>query len=383
MKARLGLWMAIKKYLEAGLEWISGKSRITVVFNGNFIIIRVYPDYPSDQHEVSLFLKIYEHEKSVKVVDLVGNGYGSGLQEGGYGALIFNLGLQAIYSFFEVKYGSDEATSIRVHGYLSSVGDPINEPEKSQCKERRKGFWSGFGFELKELSKSTIQMTACLKELKLRRGTPTINGTPRVINLDNFWPQEKRPSILSEDIDALKEIDLTKFSLTSCPKEVDVESAWRGLLKWSKVVRYTIWLGFCTLIGYLSFLTPNTIDSLIFLACGTFCGYLVAVYLENRLWRYLPSYKRHQVLQDKRCKKIAEVKESIQYLERSNNGFLWRLKVAIPPEERNRFDVFEEMINASNKQYFSSVSEYYVEYEYYLSKAQKNVNSDERRLEKI
>jgi len=202
--------MSTKQKLSKGLEWISGKTKITVQSDGNCLDVELYPDYPNERSSISLFLNI-QRNKRVRVMDLVGNGYYTHYQDGGYGTLIFNIGIQALYAFYGVTTSDPLTHEIVVFGQISSSGDPSDEPERSECGDRRNGFWSGYGFKLKEPDAFDTPMKAKLVDLHLRGLGVTVNGTPRIVELEDFWLKGEAPSLFKSDLQILMDVDFEQF----------------------------------------------------------------------------------------------------------------------------------------------------------------------------
>lgn len=366
--------MITKEQLREGIEWISGKTRITVDFDGNYLDVILYPNYPNTQTHISLFLGINGHR--VKVTDLVGNGHGSGLQGKGYGTQIFNVGIQALYALFGFQLGTESAKDISLSGTVSSIGDPDSEPEKSACRDRRNGFWAGFGFQVREPLGYHTSMKAVLSDLKLKDGRATANGASRIIDLNSFWDKSEKPLVFQEDIDALIQVDLEQFELDNCPKVSDIERAWDASIICSKVIRNITWISLSTLVAYASFAKLDLPDAISITFSGLIASYLLAFFVDNRLWLFLPPYKRYRHLQEKRGDTISRVKKYIQDIEQSHNGLLWRLREIIPINGSDRVDVLEELLEASKKQYFFKISDHYIEYKYFIDAAKKVIGKE-------
>lgn len=347
--------------LQHGLEWVSGKTKITVQYSGGYLDVFLYPDYPNEQRSICLYLGIIGNR--VSVTDLVGNGYQSGFQSDGYGTLIFNIGIQALYAFFGVKPSDQEAKEIRVTGKVSSVGDPGDEPERSKCGNRRNSFWASFGFLIKEPNNFDTTMKARLSDLHLKVGGLTTNGTPRTVTLEEFWLKGEAPKLLTLDLEALMAADLEQFQLDQCPTEEMLEAQWDKAISHSRGIRRSLWLLMVSVCAYIAFISFRPLDA-ISVSCGAvFVSFLLSSYIDNRIWNLLPSYRRYRDLREKRCEIITNIKDYIQELESSHNGLIWRLHRGLKEVDSSLADdIFTEMAEDSKKQYAFKLSDCYENY---------------------
>lgn len=361
--------MVTKEQLEKGIEWISGKTKITVEYDGSHVDIALYPDYPNEQSHISLFLDIQWNNR-VRVTDLVGNGYYSDYQGGGYGTLIFNIGIQALYAFYGITPSDPLAHEIVVFGKVSSSGDPDEDPARSECRDRRNGFWAGHGFKLKEPEEFDTTMKARLVDLHLRVGGMTANGTPRTVELEEFWLKGEAPTLFKSDLQALMSANLEQFNLEACPTKADIEKAWTKAVRASKAVRLALWTLLSGASIYLSFLLLDPLEALSFSLAGVFGSHLLTLLLDSRIWQYFPSYRQYRKMQDKRGEVIAGVRGYIEALEESHNGLMWRLHQGLKGLDATLADeVFADMAEASRKQYAFRLSDRYEDYKRFVESA--------------
>ncbi|MCU7841597.1 MAG: hypothetical protein KZQ94_19740 [Candidatus Thiodiazotropha sp. (ex Troendleina suluensis)] len=109
--------MVNKSKLRHGLEWISGNTKITIQLKNNdtHMDVVILPDYPKEKDRVVLYLR-FHGDHTVEVQDLHGNGISSGYQKCGYGKQIGNIGIQAVYAFYEFSFGDSVARDIMLIG---------------------------------------------------------------------------------------------------------------------------------------------------------------------------------------------------------------------------------------------------------------------------
>ena len=363
--------MITKEQLQHGLEWISGKTKISVDKSSDYIDVKLYPNYPK-QTKISLFLKIESDEK-VQVIDLVGNGYNSGYQCGGYGRLIFNIGIQALYTYYGMPMNDPLAKKIHVYGEASSIGDPPEEPAKSECCDRRNKFWSDFGFELNDQKAFKTPMETTLADLKLRDGEVTKNGTQRIINLEKFWLNGEAPELLESDIQAFMSVDLEQFNLDECPTQKDLDTAYNVAEVHLKFLRIFIFLTLSALSVYWSFRLLETSDAFSYSIIGILFSYIIDRSFSYSIWRFLPAYQKYDRLFTQRVKMISGVKGYIVEVEQSYNGLLWRLYPGIKDFDESLSDnVFNDMAKTSKAlNSFILADNRYKEYKHFMETAKR------------
>jgi len=174
--------------LERGIEWVYRKTKVQVVFNGNYLDVLVHPNVPKETYPIQLMINI--SEKAAYIDDLVRNGYGAEYCNSGYGTLAMNIAIQALYVVYEIEPGCIDAQNISVAGEVVPTGDPEG-PAGHDCRDRRNHFWSSFGLVLDEPDQFEANMRASLADLHLKIGGLTSNGTPKTVELENFWETGK------------------------------------------------------------------------------------------------------------------------------------------------------------------------------------------------
>ncbi|WMS89283.1 hypothetical protein [Pleionea litopenaei] len=355
--------------LKQGLEWIEGRTKITIEVCGNNIDIHLYPDYPSEKNRVSLDLCIV-YGNRVWVRDLLGNGFSSGIQNKGYGTLLFNIGIQVIYTYFGIAQGNPEANNILVSGKTSSVGDPGNEPAKSECRDRRNGFWSNFGFKLKEPDGFFTPMKAKLSELHARLDGKTENGTLYGLDLEQFWLKGNAPLLFESDIRSLMKLDIESLDLDICPTQDDIEGEWVKAVYWSKIIRKTLFCGLSVVAVYFAFSWLDLLHAFSMSFTAIFICYFLSMYLDERSWRYLPAYKKYNLLQNKRGEIISNARQYIKELEKQHNGFFWRLYQGLRVIDQSlSANIFNEMSEHSKSLYTYFLADRYDDYAKFIRAA--------------
>ncbi|MEW8458382.1 MAG: hypothetical protein AB2710_20005 [Candidatus Thiodiazotropha sp.] len=331
-----------------------------------------FPDYPKETDRIVLYIR-FHGENTAEVQDLHGNGKSSGYQKCGYGKQIFNVGIQALYSRYEISFGDPLGKEIEVKGETSPVGDPETEPDRSTCRDIRNGFWSEFGFHVYDPNAFRTYIHASLSELVIRGGK-TANGALCEISIDEFWPIGEAPTIFQSDIDALMSVEFGQFNLDSCPSLDDIYREWNSAVSSSRVVRYTSWLVLSGLSIHLSLFLHETKNIIVLSVVGVFFGYLVAIFVENKVWQRLPRVKRHWQLLERRNSILENVSGYIENLETTHNGLLWRLQKGLCQFDSVFEDsVYVEMAEQSRRQlpYLMTKSDKYEHYIDFMNNAKR------------
>ncbi len=365
--------------LRHGLEWIEGKTKITVDYDGSYLDIVLYPDYPNEKRNITLFIGVNEVSGKVRITDLVGNGYSTGYQNHGYGILIFNIGIQALHILFNTELGAATTKTITITGGVSNSGDPENEPERSQCRDRRNGFWMDYGFKLSDPLGFKTSMKANLNDLRLRTGKPTPNGTPRLVALNQFWRKGSSPSLFLSDIEKLASLNFDQFNLHLCPSRQDVDRAFNNSLRSLRYVERLLLISSSIGCIYLGFYYFDPFNAATFSLGGIFCSYLLVLTIGSRLWRYFPSYKKYTALSESRGNTRSKTKAYIWQIEESCNGLLWRLHQHLQSYSAFKNDTFNALANASKKQETSVLVDHYREYIRYMNVAKNNILNSETK----
>lgn len=370
--------MVTKKQLNHGLEWVNKKTKITIAYEDcGHLDIFLYPDYPNEQKKVVLFLKVNESDGRVHVTDLMGNGHESGLQNSGYGTLIFNVAIQTLYAIYEIDFGNASAETITLSASVSSSGDPTDEPYRSECRDRRAHFWSKFGFQLHEPSEFHTNMKASLNQLHLCNGEPIGNGSPRLVGLDQFWLKGHAPKVFQSDIDELLAIDFFQFNLDSCPSRNDVDQALYATLFWARCITRTLTVIFSIGIFYLTLPYVDSIMAILFSFLGIFGWYVLLQILDGKLWAALPSYRKYVNLSEMRGKIISSLKDYIRGVEDKNNGLLWRLHQSLQTIDNFKSDIFNELAEASKRQNAYVLADRHEDYREYMTIAKTMVTKND------
>lgn len=361
--------MFTKEDLRHGLEWIEGKTKLIVDCDGSNLDIVLYTDYPVNKKYITLFLSIDESSGRVRVIDLVGNGHSTGLQNQGYGILIFNIGIQALHIFYNMKLGAATTEKITISGTTSNSGDPENEPERSQCRDRRNGFWMDYGFKLSEPTAFKTAMKARMCDLQLRAGAPTANGASRLIQLDQFWLKENAPILHQADVQKLMSIGFEQFNLDACPSTEDLNQISDAAIDWSNGIRLILlfFIGAGVLCTTINFFDPFTAIGTALL--GLVCGYFFLDGFYERLLSLTPHYEKYSRLSDIRRETVSAIKNYIIKLEDEHNGLLWRLHQHLGTREPFKNDTFKELAHASKQQNPYYLADNYQVYTQYITAA--------------
>lgn len=365
--------MISKDQLKKGIEWVSKKTKITAKYRNRYLEIKLYPDYPNEQNSIYLYLKIQSDNKVV-VTDLLGNGYNTDYQNSGYGTLIFNIAIQALYALFGISNNGTLASQINVCGMVSSQGDPEEGPERLECRSRRNSFWEKRGFKLKEPEAFDTYMKARLIDLVIRSHGITANGTPRSVSLCEFWPTGKAPDLLRSDLQALISIDINKLSLEECPSKSDIENTLIKANLVSRITRWVIRILLSSISIYLIILLAGPIDTLkssLFVILGS---YVVSLLVDSHIWKHLPYYKEHYELQEENNAVIRKVKTYIERIETDHNGLIWRLHHGL--KGYDTFidnEVFSELAAASKKQNVFKLEDEYEDYIRFIRSARDTI----------
>ncbi len=355
-----------KEHLEQGLEWISGKTKISVKHNHNFIDVTLYPNYPNKDDHINLFLKI-GWDKHITVTDLIGNGYNSRYQGQGYGSLIFNVGIQAIYCFFKETDSEFDPTQIKITGSVSDSGDPPEEPAKTECFQRRNKFWRSRGFTLKDPTKPQTSMQARLSELIMTKDGITNNGAPKYIKLDDFWLKDKAPALLKSDIDALMKVGLDLDSLSSIPTPEKIDEKWQNAIRWSRFISKPLLVIAILSVSYFSFTYLPIWDALSYSVTGLFVSYIGCYFLQGWLYTKLPIYRSYKQLQSLRGDKIRAIRNTIEKIEDSHNGLIWRIHEGLVKLNKSYDQTkFEKLAEHSKNQYFFYLQDKYEQYVHFI-----------------
>lgn len=372
------LFVVTKKQLKHGLEWIYRKTKITVSYEDcGHLDLFLYPDYPNEQKKLVLFLKVNEADGRVNVTDLMGNGHESGFQDSGYGTLIFNVAIQALYAIYEIDLGNTSTETITLSASVSSSGDPADEPYRSQCRDRRARFWSKFGFQLHDPSEFNTRMKASLSQLHLCNGGLVKNGSPRLVSLDQFWVKGYAPKVFQSDIDELLALDFYQFNLQSCPSRSDVDQALYATVSWARCIARMLPVVFGLGVFYLAFPYVDPLRGILFSFLGIFGCYVMLQFLGGKLWTALPSYRSYVELSEMRGKIISNVKDYIRDVEDKNNGLLWRLHQGLQTMDNFQKDIFNEMAEASKKQHVYMLADHHEDYREYIAIAKSVVTKDD------
>jgi len=181
------------------LEWVNGKTKITISFSEQMLFIRLYCNYPSNK-VIELSISKCILDEYFRIINLVGNGFNSGVQCQGFGKLIFNIAIQAMrYHLEEIKGLPPASMSIRVTGETSSYNDPEDEPDKTNCWKRRNAFWQSFGFVFDDPKSPRSHFRCELDKLNYNNRGVTGNGTPTFIDIHEFQVKDDKPTLSHPD----------------------------------------------------------------------------------------------------------------------------------------------------------------------------------------
>lgn len=305
--------MFTKEQLSHGIEWISGKTKITATYTEGFIggnlEVILFPDYPNTQ-SIFLYLEL-DSEDNVTVTDLIGNGYFSNYQSCGYGTLIFSIGVQVIYSYFGMASGDKAAKEIILTGKVSNREDPDEEQEKVKCGTRRNRFWSGNGFRLREPNKYNTIMKACLADMIIQKKGVTANGTPRNIGLEEFWLIGEAPELIEPVIQDSPPTGVGKNEADNCPTQAEVDQADKVFRQLSSGIERVLRLVVGILFVYMLVLNVKTWEIIPLSLSGLFVIYLILKCVKIRFGHLLPTYQQSLKLQQRRREFIYGTKDAV------------------------------------------------------------------------
>ena len=351
--------MITKAMLESGLEWVYRKTRVEVLFNGNYLDVFVFPDFPKETRSIHLMINIAEDR--ARIDDLVGNGHGTEHCDSGYGTVAMNVAIQALYAIYGVRPGSSESQSILVTGKVSSMGDP-GGTEGIECRDRRNHFWASFGLSLADMSSADTSMKAPLSDLHLKIGGTTGNGTPKTVELEEFWPIGTRPGVLPSDLVLLRSEDVETICAHKCISEDVVNNAFQRF-KRSQTIMSSI-------TGLLGLATAGIVGVLPAIGIA-----LTGVWVVNlTASRWSPAFKRWMMLDAEKRKSIGHLKAHIEQLEGNHNGFLWRVFAKFNCGELSA-ERYLDLAKASKDQYFSFISSRYEDYKYCLIHVRESLDA--------
>jgi hypothetical protein len=320
------------------LEWISGKTRILIRHRQEWIKryldIHLDTDYPKKKPHMMLMLDL--HVGWVRVTDLQNNGFGSSIQNCGYGTLAVNTAIQALRLLHRQDQQNPDGTdNPTLYGSVSSTGDPDNEPHRSECWQRRNHFWSRFGFKLHDPSVPDTGMEARLTDIKELRTCTTANGSPRWVDIGQFWPPHERPLLLPGVKEALTAITPSSLELHDSPSTENARTHRR------KAASQAHWIGRvgALIVIAITYFTIKDLSSMSVMlaaaAFGTGLSFVANDWVTAQIFARLPSYSTWEALDQRRKIAIKDVCQTIIQIEESCNGLFWRVfeaMVVLKPE---------------------------------------------------
>lgn len=156
--------------------WTKDNLSIEIIENKLQVFENLDVVFRIPNHKVSLLIS---GGSFIKIQDVQGNGYYSGLQGKGIGTLLFNTALQVL----KYKYSED----IEVMGQMSPVDDPKEPNLAEECRQRRACFWETFGFEIVTGKQHGWEwIKAKLKELNPKMSGLVLNKYSRFVNINEF-----------------------------------------------------------------------------------------------------------------------------------------------------------------------------------------------------
>jgi len=358
----------LNENLNEELEWISGKTKIYLSINSERINIHLYPNFPKTDGKIDLFLKINQFEKKVEVLDLVGNGFGTTIQDKGFGTKAFNLGIQAIYRAFGLEFRGEEASSIEVFGKLSTSGDASSEPEKSKCGERRIHFWTSFGFKLIDPNCFESAMKSSLLNLIINRDKPDLDS---FIDLNSFWLLGNEPIVLEKDICALKVVEINKLDLSKVPSKEDLDKAYNSNSKGAENTTNLAFLCLLFFTFYLKIFEGLNVewDVILFLMIALYFGLHLLVI---NIMEYTPKSRYTKRITKERADAVNAADQHIQIIESENNGLIWRLYPFVSDNFKEfKSEKYQKLSQSSYEQKYTYLSDNIDDYHQFMLRAKE------------
>lgn len=352
------------------LEWINGKTKITVEFSDGAIDVNLYTDYPNRYH-LNLYLTISQNR--VTIEDLVGNGFKSGLQQKGFGKQIVNVGIQSIRKYFQINEPQIKHETIKIYGKTSDQDDPGAEPFKTECMQRRNAFWSNFGLHLQDSMSFCTKMRGFLSELELREDGMTANGVSVLVNLCDFWAPNKVPLLNKYDVAYLETIDFSQFDINELPSLELISQVESKYQKQLDLIGNTYWL-VINLIVILTLSTFNTfIESILYSLPIMFFSYFLTPHLSYNWRDGLSSYHYSNKLKKKRNNIRDGIQNYIWNVEKEKNGFIWRVFPYLCDIDPLFCNEKNEIISKLSRENCLYNTEYYLLYIDFIAKAKRNI----------
>lgn len=321
------------------LEWSYGRTRVLVTFMATrfqtVVEVKCYPgtDKTSFQgREIKVSALISENH--ITIEDLNGNGYSSEFQNQGFGTLVVNVLILNIQEYlFRQGYDYHDRRWV-VRAEISTVGDPDEEPQKTQCRERRVHFWHRFGLTLAE-DKGEGRSECLLRDTRVvgpRSKRVTSSGAPICPLPSEFWPVGQLPELFPGTSESLREVNLDDLSIQGLPK--------RDVLKASEFGQQRYWTRFNAGLNVLAASAILTISIWAYhwqgeeadfgkISAAAFILYLACFWGANRLTSGLHNSNRKwlKIQEDLENlnKQMAEVSKAINSIEENCGGLMWRV----------------------------------------------------------
>jgi len=348
-----------------GVEYISGKTQITARYSNNCITVSLFPDYPKTEQQLSLFLKI-DGQNTVTITDLRDEGVST--TKSGYGRLIFNIGIQLLHLYFGSLKTPSIANSINILGKASPQSDlKLSQKEKILNIQYREKFWEDSGLKYVEPNNPHSEIKATLDSLNIRKEGLCGNGCSKFIDINCFWSKLRKPTFFSDDIASLHKTQLNTDKILSADELISLDKQETlAMLKAKRISQLT------TILIMLIILTSNSeylfTSTFLILALAL---YFISVYLLSmKVVDFISDYKDSKERKAEHSQGLAELKKTIETVEESNNGLIWRLHhELIIRDPKLDTETNKRLVKQSKEQFFLSISNQYVDYVEYINKA--------------
>ena len=371
--ANLHMDIRNKTKARSDLEWINKKTKITIQYQQEAIETRIFPDYPNNQHYIELFVSI-DLGNQVRFIDLTGNGYNTPYQARGYGKLIVNTCIQALHSYFGLPLNDIRAKKIFILAKISTSDDPTEEPGRSECGKRRNKFWSESGFTLTNKNSFNSSMRATLADLKIRKEGHLPDGTPCMVDLEDFWEKGRAPALLKYDIKELMAIDFNKYDIDKVPSQKQINEAYAAHMNVGGRITKYYW---ATLppVSLSVLLTPFPLyTTLSFAGLMWISGFFLYPRFMGIIYPLTFSYRKYRSMLDQKEAATKIFEPYVYTLEKENNGLLWRIHQGMCRlGNKCNSDSLDNLVDSSKEQCAPLVSKKYRDYFLFMKCAKEIV----------
>jgi len=130
--------------LSHGLEWMDGHMKVVIRYDNPYLDLKIYPDLQNIL-EIIEFNVLIDDGMSIYFDNMIGNGFGSGYQNQGYGTLLVSIVIDSL----KLIHSKASYKNTVIRGELAPIEHPEGDDETAlECHLRRVHFWEKFGFEI-------------------------------------------------------------------------------------------------------------------------------------------------------------------------------------------------------------------------------------------